>query len=100
MTDQNWQFAPIPDRAPPGTAVGPVAWIRDNLFGSVSSSLTTLLFLYLFFTYVPLFIDWAILSANWKGSDRSVSTPTGRAHCWTFIGVRLEQICSESTPAP
>ena len=92
MTDQNSQFALIPDRAPPSTAVGPVAWIRDNLFGSVSSSLTTLIFLYLFVIYVPLFVDWAIISANWTGSDRSVCDANRDGACWTFIGVRLEQI--------
>ena len=41
-------FVPAPDRAPPSSAVGPIAWIRDNLFGSIGSSIATLVFFYLF----------------------------------------------------
>lgn len=92
MANNSSQFVPIPDRAPPASQLGAIAWIRTNLFGSVSSSLTTLLFLYLFFTYVPAFIDWALISANWTGSDRSVCDANKAGACWTFIGVRLEQI--------
>ena len=41
-------FVPAPDRAPPSNAVGAFAWVRDNLFGSIGSSVATLLFFYLF----------------------------------------------------
>jgi len=30
-------FVPAPDRAPPSNAVGPIAWVRENLFGSIGS---------------------------------------------------------------
>lgn len=85
-------FVPAPDRAPPSSAVGPIAWIRDNLFGSIGSSIATLVFFYLFFSYVPLFVEWALINANWTGSDRSVCEANAAGACWTFINVRLEQI--------
>ena len=85
-------FMPMPDRAPPSSAVGAVAWIRQNLFNSVSSSLTTLVFMYLIVMYVPPFIEWAIINANWTGSDRSVCDANKAGACWTFINVRMEQI--------
>ena len=57
-------FVPAPDRAPPSNAVGAFAWIRDNLFGSIGSSVATLLFFYLFFSYVPPFVEWALINAK------------------------------------
>jgi general L-amino acid transport system permease protein len=85
-------FVPMPDRAPPSNAVGAVAWIRQNLFNSVTSSITTLVFVYLIVMYVPPFIEWAIINANWTGTDRSVCDANKAGACWTFINVRLEQI--------
>ena len=85
-------FVPAPDRAPPSNAVGAFAWVRDNLFGSIGSSVATLLFFYLFFSYVPPFVEWALINANWTGTDRSVCEANTAGACWTFINVRFEQI--------
>ena len=82
-------FVPAPDRAPPSNTLGPVAWVRENLFGSVSSSVATLLFFYLFFSYVPPFVEWALINANWTGTDRSICEANTAGACWTFINVRL-----------
>ena len=38
-------FVPAPDRAPPSNAVGAFAWVRDNLFGSIGSSVATFVLL-------------------------------------------------------
>ncbi len=83
-------FVPAPDRAPPSNAVGAFAWVRDNLFGSIGSSVATLLFLYFFFSYVPPFVEWALINANWTGTDRSVCEANTAGACWTFINVRFE----------
>lgn len=85
-------FTPKPSRKPPLSAVGPIAWVRTNLFNSTTSSLMTLVFFYLLWLYIPPFINWAFLSANWTGLDRTVCEANPAGACWTFINVRLEQI--------
>ena len=84
-------FVPAPD-APPSNAVGAFAWVRDNLFGSIGSAVATFLFFYLFLGYVPPFVEWALINANWTGTDRSVCEANTAGACWTFINVRFEQI--------
>ncbi len=85
-------FVPAPDRVPPSNDVGAFAWVRDNLFGSIGSAVATFLFFYLFFIYVPPFVEWALINANWTGTDRSVCEANTAGACWTFINVRFEQI--------
>ena len=59
MADVKKTFVPAPDRVPPSNAIGAFAWVRDNLFGSIGSAVATFLFFYLFFSYVPPFVEWA-----------------------------------------
>ena len=92
MSENITNFIKIPDREPPINSIGWLAWIRHNLFGSTTNTLITVLFFYLFYLYIPPFIDWAILNANISGSDRSVCDANKAGACWTFIKVRLDQL--------
>ena len=92
MADSTLKFKKLPDREPPANTIGWIAWIRDNLFSSATNTLTTLLFVYLFYLYIPPFIEWAIINANISGTDRSVCDANKSGACWTFIKVRLEQL--------
>ena len=60
---------------------GSCCWLRENLFGSISSSIATLLFFYLCFSYLPPFVDWAFIKANWTGTDRSVCEANAAGAC-------------------
>ena len=91
MADSTLKFKKLPDRDPPENTIGWIAWIRDNLFSSATNTLTTLIFVYLFYLYIPPFIEWAIINANISGTDRSVCDANKSGACWTFIKVRLEQ---------
>ena len=92
MADSTLKFKKLPDRDPPENTIGWIAWIRDNLFSSATNTLTTLIFVYLFYLYIPPFIEWAIINANISGTDRSVCDANKSGACWTFIKVRLEQL--------
>ena len=92
MADSTLKFKKLPDRAPPENTIGWIAWIRDNLFSSATNTLTTLIFVYLFYLYIPPFIEWAIINANLTGTERSVCDANKSGACWTFIKVRLEQL--------
>ncbi|MEM6942305.1 MAG: amino acid ABC transporter permease [Pseudomonadota bacterium] len=63
-------FTPKPDRPPPVATVGPIGWMRRNLFGSVSDALLTLLGAYCAFWLVAVFLDWGVFNAMWEAENR------------------------------
>ena len=78
-----------PDMPPPKQVIGVVAWLRDNLFSSVFSSLLTLFALYLLWLIVPPLVSWAFIDADWVGRTRADCTSEGA--CWVFIQQRFGQ---------
>ena len=53
-------------RRPPGTAIGASAWLRRNLFGSLLSSVATVLIAALAALVVYNLLSWVIVSASWQ----------------------------------
>jgi general L-amino acid transport system permease protein len=82
-------FTPHPDLPPPSTSVGPVAWLRSNLFSSWSNSLLTIVALYLVYLIVPPLLQWALIDADWVGTSRDDCDSGGA--CWVFVNVRFNQ---------
>jgi general L-amino acid transport system permease protein len=79
--------APLPARARPATAmVGPVAWVRANLFNSWWSTAVTLVLLYLILRAAWGFIDWGIINAIWTVPHGANGAPD-TAVCRNAIGV-------------
>ena len=87
-----------PDRPAPVLSVGPLAWLRTNLFSSWGNSLLTLLGLYLLWLLIPPFIDWAIIKADWVGDSRADCSREGA--CWVFIKERFGQFMYGFYPQP
>ncbi len=81
-------FTPKPALPPPGSTHGPLAWVRANLLSSPLNIALTALALWFLWLIVPPIVDWAILSADFGGSDQSACASEGA--CWTFIGVRFD----------
>jgi general L-amino acid transport system permease protein len=54
-----------PRRAAPLLVVGPLAWIRKNLFSSVFDTILTLVFAALVAAGVTSLVRWSIMEANW-----------------------------------
>ena len=52
-------------KPPPLLAVGPLAWIRNNLFKSTFDTILTLAFGALSISIVSGIVGWAISAANW-----------------------------------
>ncbi|BCD84565.1 amino acid ABC transporter permease [Pseudomonas solani] len=78
-----------PDQPPPSTVVGPVAWLRHNLFASPLHVVLTALSLYLLWLIIPPILNWAFIHATWSGSTRADCT--GEGACWVFIQQRFGQ---------
>ena len=79
-----------PDLPPPLLVAGPIAWLRRNLFSSITNTILTLLAGYVLYLVIPPIIDWAFINANWvQGDSRDVCVLPGA--CWTMIDARFSQ---------
>ena len=76
-------------RPPASEQLGFIGWCRRNLFNSpVSSVLTVLIALLLWYTVVPI-VSWAIVNATFVAETKEQCTAGGA--CWAVIGVRFRQ---------
>lgn len=78
---------------PPANLVGPVAWMREHLFGSVFNTVATILIALFLLWVVPPFLDFVWIDAVWTGKDREACI-FNEAHpivgaCWAFITDRF-----------
>ncbi|KIC41379.1 amino acid ABC transporter permease [Ruegeria sp. ANG-R] len=78
----------IPPSPPPASArVNLLTLIRTRLFGSIGSTIVSVLILYLLIRYVPPLLNWLIFSADWIGTSREDCTSGGA--CWAVITARF-----------
>jgi general L-amino acid transport system permease protein len=85
-------FEKKPDRPPPLLASGPLLWAREHLFGSVTNTIITFLCLLALYQLIPPVLHWALLDANFAGTNKAVCQANPDGACWTFIKVRFNQI--------
>ena len=79
---------------PPAALVGPVAWLRRNLFNSWWSSGITILLGYLLVRWGWGFFDWAVVNAVWSlptaANPLDTAIPCrqiqGAGACWAMVG--------------
>lgn len=82
-----------PDLPPPLSEVGPLGWLRKNLFSSWLNSLMTLAAAGLLLAALPPVLNWGLFSANWVGQTRDACLPplgNPDGACWVFIRVRFD----------
>jgi general L-amino acid transport system permease protein len=85
---------PAPAMPPPSQTVGPVHWIRENMFPNWWSSILTLLGLYLIYAFIISIVDWAFVKSVWTGSDRNACLGGHGEEvgaCWAFVSAKLGQ---------
>ena len=84
-----------PALPPPASEVGPIHWIRVNLFSNWYYGIGTVVSAYLIVWLAWEIFDWAILTAVWQAKDfqdcleRYVGEPVGA--CWGFVDARFDQ---------
>lgn len=93
--------ATAPDsRRPPARVVGPLAWVRTNLFASWWSTALTLVLGYLVLRWGMAFFGWSVLHAIWTvplGANGQPDALVCRAAnppgaCWAVIGEKFRFI--------
>ena len=85
--------ATIPDppaeaRRAPISVVGPVAWMRANLFAGWLSTAVTLALGYLMIRWAIGFIDWAFINAIWSvpnNQTQACRDARGVGACWAVV---------------
>ncbi len=75
-------------------------WLRARLFFSWSSSIATLIILYLAWNMVPPLIDWALVRAVWSPQNaRLCREAIGHGACWAFVADKYRFILFGTFPA-
>jgi general L-amino acid transport system permease protein len=75
---------------PPRSTTGPLVWLRRNLFGSLGSTVGTLVALVLLYVVLRPILEWAIFTANFQaGTSRADCVHPGA--CWTMVRARFGQ---------
>lgn len=77
------RFQPAPSRPAPAGRVGPVAWLRANLFGGWKDTIITIVLLALILAIVPKLLSWLLLDATFWGDAAACRQNAGA--CWPFI---------------
>ncbi len=86
---RNYPLGEHPELPPPSNTVGPIAWIRDNLFSSPTNIILTLLCAWLLYKIIPGSLNWMFFDAAFTGEDRNACKAIADGACWAFIGERL-----------
>ena len=87
------------EQPPPGL-VGPVAWLRTNLFGSWVSTAVTLALLYIIVRVLFSFVEWAFVNAIWHvpysatgiAQTAVCQDAKGTGACWAVIADKYRLI--------
>ena len=90
MNDKSYTVGEHPDLAPPPNTIGPMAWIRGNLFSSPTNIILTILSLWFLYKIIPAALDWAFFDAAFTGNDREECKAKADGACWAFISERLK----------
>ncbi len=105
MTDLSYvRTEMLPEKAPPSTSIGPIGWMRANLFNGVLNSVLTILSV-LFIYYVAKAILGWVWSPTWNSESlsqcRGIIADAGMHHgaCWGVINERWPQMLFGFYPA-
>lgn len=75
-------------RTPPLSVIGPLAWVRANLFSGWLSTAVTLALAYLIVRWAIGFVDWAFINAIWSvpnNQTQACRDLRGTGACWAVV---------------
>lgn len=83
--------APLAPIRAPRTVVGPIAWVRRNLFSSWSNGILTVVGFAICYWLLKATLEWGVFSAVWTGTDGTACSVEGAGACWPFITAKFGQ---------
>jgi len=75
-------------RPSPAGTKGLINWLKENLFSDVTSSILTIISLYVLYLVLPPLLNWLIFDATWSGTKEEI---TGDGARWIFIYEKFNQ---------
>lgn len=78
-------FVPIAPRTAPVRMEGPVAWVRNNLFSSVTNAVVSILLLAIIAWPALSAFNWAVLNAVTAANADACQAARGTGACWGVI---------------
>ncbi len=75
---------------PPITSVGPIGWVKNNLFNGAFNSILTIVTLFLIWKIVPPLIRWAFIDSAWHTTGQACRQAAGA--CWSIISMNYRFI--------
>ena len=78
-----------PDLPPPAGTTGPIRWMKDNLFSSATSSILTLISIYVIYTVITSAGSWLVLDAVVNADSREACQAIDSGACWAVIVSRF-----------
>jgi general L-amino acid transport system permease protein len=78
-------FVPITPRTAPVRMEGPVAWLRNNLFSSVTNAVVSILLLAIIVWPALSAFNWAVLNAVTAANADACQAARGTGACWGVI---------------
>jgi general L-amino acid transport system permease protein len=68
---------------PPITSIGPIGWVKNNLFSGALNSILTLLTLFFLWKTVPPLFRWLFVDSAWHTTGQACRQVAGA--CWSII---------------
>ena len=87
-----------PDLPPPSSVLGPVAWMRQNLFGGPLSAVLTIASIAFVAWVTPGLVRWLFIDAIWSAPDGEACRAPGAGACWAYIQAKLSFFAYGSYP--
>ena len=84
------RFQPIPARPAPRQAHGPIAWLKNNLFGDIHTAVATTLIGLALLALLPRLLNWALVQAVWQSDYDACHAANGA--CWGVIAEKFRII--------
>jgi len=82
------KFKPLASEPAPIGLIGPIGWVRANLFNGWFNSFLTIICVAFLGVIIPPFCSWMFFDAVWFGDSETCRAASGA--CWTFIGHKLQ----------
>ncbi|MDF1722130.1 MAG: amino acid ABC transporter permease [Minwuia sp.] len=76
---------------PPSSVVGPIAWVRENLFSGVANTVMTLIGIYVIYSLLASLVPWLLLNSVWNASSLQDCRSIDNGACLAVIRERYLQ---------
>lgn len=98
MTDNAQSMVALPEEKPPVATVGPIAWLRNNLFNTWYNALLTVVIIWVVLEVLPGLVTWGFVQAHGLGASAAECRADYGGACWAFVSEKLRFVLFGTFP--